>query len=188
MGVILHAHYRLMGLNGQKIVMPAPVDKNTPHAPWWWDHLASRRRTSAVAAFRQCFCRPSANSIRCCAGRGRIRTLRQLRHRLEESGLQHSHAVRGSRTPARMIGIMHACGLDVYADVVMHQYDGGDNGTYRYVGADGKDPNGRFPKHPSCFVGAPPRVAGRSGRRPRGQFRFRRHGVLHQFDAARITC
>ena len=42
MGVLLHAHYRLMGPGGQKIVMPAPVDKDTPNAPWWWDHLASQ--------------------------------------------------------------------------------------------------------------------------------------------------
>ncbi|HXZ42850.1 MAG TPA: hypothetical protein VEG68_19080, partial [Terriglobales bacterium] len=49
MGVLLHAHYRLMGPNGQKIVMPAPVDKNTPHAPWWWDHLASQ-----AGDFRRC--------------------------------------------------------------------------------------------------------------------------------------
>ena len=37
MGVLLHANYRLRGPNGQKIVMPAPIDKDTPHAPWWWD-------------------------------------------------------------------------------------------------------------------------------------------------------
>ena len=42
MGVLLHAHYRRMGPDGQKIVMPAPVDKDTPDAPWWWDHLASQ--------------------------------------------------------------------------------------------------------------------------------------------------
>jgi len=71
-----------------------------------------------------------------------------------------------------MIGIMHACGLDVYADVVMHQYDGGNNGTYRYVGADGKTLNGRFSKHPSCFVGAPPRVAVDPVADPQGNFGF----------------
>jgi hypothetical protein len=53
---------------------------------------------------------------------------------------------------------MHACGLDVYADVVLHQYYGGNNGTYKYLGADGKTQNGRFPKLPPCFVGPPPRV------------------------------
>ena len=49
MGVLLHANYRLRGPNGQKIVMPAPIDKDTPHAPWWWDHLAGQ-----AADFRRC--------------------------------------------------------------------------------------------------------------------------------------
>ena len=72
----------------------------------------------------------------------------------------------------RMIGIMHACELDVYADIVMHQYDGGSNGTYQYLGADGKTSNGRFPKHPSCFVGAPPRVPVDPVANPQGNFGF----------------
>jgi hypothetical protein len=41
-GVLLHAHFRLMGPNGQKFVIPAPVDKATPNAPRWWDHLAGQ--------------------------------------------------------------------------------------------------------------------------------------------------
>src|SRR3984957_14653933 len=71
-----------------------------------------------------------------------------------------------------MIGVMHACGLDVYGDVVLHQYDGGNNGTYRYVGADGKTLNGRFPKHPSCFVGDPPRGPVDPVADPQGTFAF----------------
>jgi alpha-amylase len=67
---------------------------------------------------------------------------------------------------------MHACGLDIYADVVLHQYDGGYNGTYTYRGADGKTLNGRFPKHPSCFVGSPPRVPVDPVANPQGNFGF----------------
>ncbi len=51
MGVLLHAHYRVMGPGGQKIVMPAPVDKATPHAPWWWDHLAAQAAELRRAGF-----------------------------------------------------------------------------------------------------------------------------------------
>ena len=57
----------------------------------------------------------------------------------------------------RSVAVAHACGLDVYVDVVMHQLIGGNNGTYQYLGADGHTKNGRFPKHPGCFRGDPPR-------------------------------
>jgi alpha-amylase len=58
----------------------------------------------------------------------------------------------------RAIAICHANGLHVHLDIVLHQLMGGHNGTYAYLGADGKTKNGRFPKHPSCFRGDPPRV------------------------------
>lgn len=58
----------------------------------------------------------------------------------------------------RAIAICRANGLNVLIDHVMHQLMGGSNGVYLYKGADGKTLNGRFPKHPSCFRGAPPRV------------------------------
>ena len=59
----------------------------------------------------------------------------------------------------RSIAIARACGLDIYLDVVMHQQSGsnGGDGVYRYVGADGTPGTGRFPKHPGCFRGNPPR-------------------------------
>ncbi|HYP36081.1 MAG TPA: hypothetical protein VEQ62_07055, partial [Stellaceae bacterium] len=57
----------------------------------------------------------------------------------------------------RSVAIAHACGLDVYVDVVLHQLIGGDNGVYRYLGANGAVGIGRFPKNPGCFRGAPPR-------------------------------
>lgn len=51
----------------------------------------------------------------------------------------------------RAVAITHACGRQAYTDIVLHQYDGGNNGTYLYLGADGKTKNGRFPKHPQCW-------------------------------------
>ncbi len=57
------------------------------------------------------------------------------------------------------IATLHAEGLGVYGDMVLHQYLGGDaKGNYTPIGADGKSRIGRFPKTDSCFVGAPPRV------------------------------
>lgn len=58
----------------------------------------------------------------------------------------------------RAIAICHANGLEVHLDHVMHQRMGGRGGVYRYLGSDGKTANGRFPKDPPCFRGAPPRV------------------------------
>jgi alpha-amylase len=173
MGVLMHAHYRLIGPGGQKIVMPAPIDKQTPHAPWWWDRLASQ-----AADFRRCgFSAVLLPPV--------SKTASGAAPDADGYGLYDNYDI-GSKNQVfsiptrfgdrerlqRCIAIMHACGLDVYADVVMHQYDGGNNSTYKYVGADGKTLNGRFPKHPSCFVGAPPRVPVDPVANPQGNFGF----------------
>jgi alpha-amylase len=172
-GVLLHANYRLLAASGQKIVMPAPVDKDTPHAPWWWDHLAQQaadfRRSGFSAVLLPPVCKSQSGSAPGADGYGLydnydIGSKNQVFNIPTRYG-DHERL-------RRMIGIMHACGLDVYADVVMHQYDGGNNGAYRYVGADGKTLNGRFPKHPSCFVGALPRVAVDPVADPQGNFEF----------------
>jgi len=173
MGVLLHAHYRLMGPNGQKIVMPAPVDKDTPHAPWWWDHLASQaadfRRCGFSAVLLPPICKTASGAAPDADGYGLYDN-----YDIGSKNQFFSIPTRfgDHERLRRMIAIMHACGLDVYADVVMHQYYGGNNGTYKYLGADGKTPNGRFPKHPSCFVGAPPRVPADPVANPQGNFAF----------------
>jgi len=172
-GVLLHAHYRLWGPHGQKIVMPAPVDKDTPNVPWWWDHLASQAADFQHAGFSAVMLPPVSKTASGAAPDA------------DGYGLYDNYDI-GSKDQffsiptrfgdsdrlRRMIAIMHACGLDVYADVVLHQYDGGNNGTYTYRGADGKTLNGRFPKHPSCFVGSPPRVPVDPVANPQGNFGF----------------
>jgi len=172
-GVLLHAHYRLMGPNGQKIVMPAPVDKDTPNAPWWWDHLASQaadfRRSGFSAVLLPPVCKTASGAASDADGYGLFDN-----YDIGSKNQFFNTPTRfGDRERLqRMIAIMHACGLDVYADVVMHQYYGGNNGTYKYFDADGKALNGRFPKHPSCFVGAPPRVPMDPVADPRDNFAF----------------
>jgi alpha-amylase len=173
MGVLLHAHYRLMGPNGQKIVMPAPVDKNTPNAPWWWDHLAHQaadfRRAGFSAVLLPPLCKTASGAAPDADGYGLFDN-----YDIGSKNQVFNVPTRfGDRERLqRMIAIMHACGLDVYGDVVLHQYDGGNNGTYKYAGPDGTTPNGRFPKHPSCFVGPPPRVPVDSVANPQGNFGF----------------
>jgi alpha-amylase len=173
MGVLLHAHYRMLGPNGQKVVMPAPIDEHTPHAPWWWDHLASQaadfRRCGFTAVLLPPVCKTASGAAPDADGYGLYDNYdigsKQQVYALETRFGDHERL-------RRLIGILHACGLDVYGDVVMHQYDGGDNGTYRYLGADGRTLNGRFPKHPSCFVGNPPRVPVDPVANPEGNFGF----------------
>jgi len=173
MGVLLHAHYRLMGAGGQKIVMPAPVDKDTPHAPWWWDHLANQAADFRRAGFSAVLLPPACKTASGAAPDA------------DGYGLYDNYDI-GSKNQffniptrfgdherlRRAVAVMHACGLDVYSDVVLHQYYGGNNGTYQYLGADGKTRDGRFPKHPSCFVGAPPRVPVDPVANPQGNFAF----------------
>jgi alpha-amylase len=173
MGVLLHAHYRLMGPGGQKIVMPAPVDKETPNAPWWWDHVASQaadfRRAGFTAVLLPPMCKTASGAASDADGYGLYDN-----YDIGSKNQVFNVPTRfGDRERLlRCIAILHACGMDVYADVVMHQYDGGNNGTYKYLAADGKTLNGRFPKHPSCFVGAPPRVAVDPVANPQGNFGF----------------
>ena len=150
MGVMLHAHYRQFGPNDHKIVMPAPVDAGTPHAPWWWDHLAQQAADFKRCGFTAVLLPPVCKTISGAAPDA------------DGYGLYDNYDI-GSKNQffslptrfgdrdrlQRMVGVMHACGLDVYADIVMHQFMGGDNGNYSYLGADGKTANGRLPKHPA---------------------------------------
>lgn len=173
MGVLLQAHYRRIGPNGQKIVMPAPVDNDTPNAAWWWDHLARQAAVFRHAGFTAVLLPPVCKTASGAAPDA------------DGYGLYDNYDI-GSKNQffnvptrfgdrqrlQRMIAIMHACGLDVYADVILHQYDGGNNGTYTYLGASGRMRNGRFPKHPSCFVGPPPRVPVDPVANPQGNFGF----------------
>jgi alpha-amylase len=162
-----------MNANGQKIVMPAPVDKDTPDAPWWWDHLASQAADFRRVGFSAVLLPPV------------YKTESGAAPDADGYGLFDNYDI-GSKNQffniptrfgdrerlQRMIAIMHACGLDVYADVILHQYIGGNDGTYQYLGADGTSLNGRFPKFPSCFVGPPPRVRVDPVANPEGNFAF----------------
>lgn len=62
----------------------------------------------------------------------------------------------GSRDSlARLVAVAHACDLDVYLDLVMHQRMGenGGPGVFRYLSADGHDLSGRGETTPGWFRG-----------------------------------
>ncbi len=158
MGVAYHAHARFSDGHGNKVTVPAPVDAHTPNAPWWFDWIGAHARELKQAGFTAILyppvCKTQSGHFPTGDGYG-VYDQYDLGSKNQCGSVETRF---GSRERLqRSIAIAHACGLDVYVDVVMHQLSGGSNGTYQYVGADGKTSNGRFPKHPSCFRGDPPR-------------------------------
>jgi len=157
-GVAYHAHARFLDGQGRKITVPAPVDPGNPDVPWWYDWIAAHARDLRKAGFTAILYPPVSKTQGGHApdadGYGVFD-----QYDLGSKAQCGSTETRfGSREQLqRSIAVAHACGLDVYVDVVMHQLSGGSNGVYRYLGADGKSKTGRFPKDPGCFRGAPPR-------------------------------
>lgn len=161
MSIIFNSLYRKVK-DGTLQVMPAPVDKDTPDAPWWFDKVAAMAAELAGYGFTAILWPPvqktqggSANNA---DGYGKqfdydIGRWNPRYKRWESTRWGNDEQAR------RAFSAVHAAGLSNYLDIVIHQYDGGVNGVYLSPGADGTSKNGRFPKTPSCFVGAAPRVA-----------------------------
>ncbi len=51
MGVCYHAHARFVDGGGNKVTVPAPVDRATPHVPWWYDWIAAQAADLKQAGF-----------------------------------------------------------------------------------------------------------------------------------------
>ena len=158
MGVCYHAHARFLDEHGNRITVPAPVDANTPDAPWWYDYIAQNARELGRVGFTAVLYPPVCKTQ---SGRQPTGDGYGVFDQYDLGSKPQCGSVEtrfGSRELLqRSIAVAHAAGLDVYVDVVMHQLSGGANGVYEYVGADGHTKNGRFPKQPGCFRGAPPR-------------------------------
>jgi alpha-amylase len=152
-GVLLQAAYR----RGPSVSVPAPSD-NTD-SPWWYDRIAAQANAFRLCGFSAVLLPPvlktNAGAYPGADGYGVFDD-----YDLGSKQQCTSVATRfGTRTQLqRCVAVLRANGLDTYVDTVPHQRMGGNNGDYRYVGADGVADNGRFPKHASCFVGDPPRV------------------------------
>ena len=158
MGVCYHAHARFLDGDGNKVTVAAPVDRATPNAPWWYDWIAASARDLKQAGFSAILyppvCKTQGGHAPTSDGYGVFD-----QYDLGSKAQCGSTETRfGSREQLqRSIAVAHACGLDVYLDVVMHQLSGGNNSVYRYLAADGKAMTGRFPKDAGCFRGPPPR-------------------------------
>jgi alpha-amylase len=158
MGVCYHAHARFLDRSGNRITVPAPVDPTTPHAPWWYDWIAGQARELKRAGFSAILyppvCKTQGGHAPTADGYG-VFDQYDLGSKAQCGATETRF---GSRELLqRSVAVAHACGLDVYVDVVMHQLSGGAGGVYRYLAADGKTMAGRFPKDAGCFRGPPPR-------------------------------
>ncbi|HEU0155773.1 MAG TPA: hypothetical protein VFQ82_06850 [Stellaceae bacterium] len=158
MGVAYHAHARFLDAHGNRITVPAPGDAGNPNAPWWYDWIAANAASLRRAGFTAILYPPVCKTQ---SGRADTGDGYGVFDQYDIGSKNQMGAVEtrfGNRERLqRSIAIAHACGLDVYIDVVLHQLIGGNNGVYRYLGADGAPGTGRFPKNPGCFRGAPPR-------------------------------
>ena len=158
MGVAYHAHARFLDRQGHKFTVPAPVDPQTPHVPWWYDWIAMNaaalRRAGFTAILYPPVCKTQSGHFNTGDGYG-VYDQYDIGSKNQMGSIETRFGNREQLQ--RSVAIAHACGLDVYVDMVLHQLIGGDNGVYRYLGANGAVGIGRFPKNPGCFRGAPPR-------------------------------
>ena len=158
MGVAYHAHARFLDPQGHKITVPAPVDRQTPNVPWWYDWIAMNaaalRRAGFTAILYPPVCKTQSGHFNTGDGYG-VYDQYDIGSKNQMGSVETRFGNREQLQ--RSIAVAHACGLDVYIDTVMHQLIGGRNGIYRYLGAGGVPNIGRFPKNPGCFRGAPPR-------------------------------
>lgn len=152
MGIILHAAYRKQA--NPTISVPAPVDAATPKADWWYDVIAKQCKILAGLGVTAILLPPvlktSAGSYPGADGYGPYDD-----YDIGSKNQFFSRETRfGNREQLqRLCAVAAANGIDIYADFVPHQRSGGNYGEYRYLGADGKTFNGRFPKHKGCFRG-----------------------------------
>ncbi len=167
MGVILQAAYRRsVYVNGRAalISVPCPADRGTPDVDWWYDHLAHQANEFAKIGFTAILLPPLCKTISG-AQPGADGYGIYDDYDIGNKNQCNSIPTRfGNREQLqRLCAILRANEIDIYADMVPHQRQGGNNGNYNYLNAAGQM-GGRFPKHPACFFG--PESQGRVPRDP----------------------
>jgi alpha-amylase len=156
-GVALIAWGRFFDRHGQRVTVPAP--STDPGAPWLLDFLARQALTLREAGFTAIQLPPTSKA-QGGAGAGSdgygLFDPRDLGRKNQQGSIPTRYGPKDSLT--RFVAVAHACGLDVYLDLVMHQRIGenGGAGVFRYLGADGRTLNGRGPTNSGWFRGVPP--------------------------------
>lgn len=141
MGVILRAAYR----QKQGISVPCPVDTETPHAPWWYDHLVSKAKEIAGALFSVVMLPP----IHKTQGGSHPTADGYAVYDEDDWGSKNQMGSIPTRfgTEAQLLACckaLQSAGIEIYADWVPHQRLGGIDGVYNTP---------PFPKTSSCFTG-----------------------------------
>jgi alpha-amylase len=158
MGVALVAWGRFFDRQGNRVTVPAPSTQ--PGAPWLLDFLARHALPLRRAGFTAIQLPPTSKAEggagAGCDGYG-LYDPRDLGSKNQQGSLPTRYGTKESLT--RFVAVAHACGIDVYLDLVMHQRMGenGGPGVFRYLGADGRTLNGRGgPTTSTWFRGVPP--------------------------------
>ena len=157
MGVALIAWGRFFDGRRNRVTVPAP--STNPAAPWLLDFLAKQAITLRRAGFTAIQLPPTSKAQggagASCDGYG-LFDPRDLGSKNQQGSIPTRYGLKEALT--RFIAVAHACGLDVYLDLVMHQRIGenGGPGVFRYLGPDGVNLNGRGQTSPGWFRGVPP--------------------------------
>lgn len=157
MGVAFISWGRFIDGQGQRITVPAPsTDRG---AAWLLDFLAREALSLRQAGFTAVQLPPTSKAQGGagvgCDGYG-LFDPRDLGRKNQQGSIPTRYGPKDSLT--RFVAVAHACGLDVYLDLVLHQRMGenGGPGVFRYLGADGHTLNGRGPTNSGWFRGVPP--------------------------------
>jgi alpha-amylase len=145
---------RFFDSKGNKVTVLAP--RSDPGKPWLWDMLAAEAENLAAVGFDRIQLPPASKAQggdgAGCDGYG-VYDPRDLGTKAQQGSTPTRYGTADSLR--RLVAVAHRYGLSVDVDLVLHQLIGGQNGTYRYLGADGKTLNGRGAMHPGCFRSAP---------------------------------
>jgi alpha-amylase len=157
MGVALIAWGRFFDAHGNRVTVPSPATELG--TPWLYDFLASQALALREAGFTALQLPPTSKAQGGagpgCDGYG-LFDPRDLGSKNQQGCLETRYGSKHALN--RLVGVAHACGLDVYLDLVMHQRMGenGGPGIFRHLGADGMALNGRGQTTPGWFRGVPP--------------------------------
>ena len=153
MGVMLNTNYRVRRNDADRVGWPPAGDQ----VPWAYERIAHGAREYRQAGFTAVLLPPFTKGAAGAASGGY--------DKFDDYDIGSKNQCLGTPTAfgtaemlRRCVAQIRAHQMQVYGDLVLHQYGGGVGGVYAPLGADGISRNGRFAKTPACFAGAPPRV------------------------------
>ena len=137
-GCILNVNYRVWRDKSDQVGWPHP----TPEQPLWaYQRIARGCPEYRQAGFTAVMLPPSTE--------GGSVIFSDVYENKDDYSIYNT-AFGSGEMLRQCVASIRAHGMQAYGDLVLHQYGGGS--------ADGVYATKRFPKHASCFVGAPPRV------------------------------